>query len=67
MAFNIGAAIGGAAEELARGMNEKQARLISLTDEAWSDHKTQFQRKVRMSKHVIGYKAHKHLLHMAAI
>jgi len=45
MAFNIAAAIGGAAEEVARGMNERQARLISLTDEAWSDHKTQFQKK----------------------
>lgn len=45
MAFNIGAAIGGAAEEIARGMQEKTARLVKLTDDAWDDHKNTFQRK----------------------
>ena len=45
MAFNVGAALGGAAEEIARGMQERTARLVKLTDDAWDDHKNTFQRK----------------------
>ena len=45
MAFNIGAALGGAAEEIARGMQERTERLVKLTDDAWDDHKNTFQRK----------------------
>ena len=46
MAFlNIGAALGGFGEEYARGLNRKTERIQRLTDEAWNDHKNQFQKR----------------------
>lgn len=45
MAINVGAALGGFGEEYARGLNRKTERIQRLTDEAWSDHKNQFQKR----------------------
>jgi len=45
MAFNIGAAIGGFADEYAASVEKKNDRINRLVDEAMREHKNQFQKR----------------------
>ena len=45
MAFNIGAAIGGFADEYAASVQQKNERINRLVDEAMREHKNQFQKR----------------------